>query len=74
MREWPGARGAILLPESFSAACTDSTGWRMPLLVNEGKDLLGELKTECGIRTGRMVQRSRESIVAGYEEVLEGLR
>jgi hypothetical protein len=42
----------MLLPKSFCAACTDSTGWRMPLLVNEGKVLLEMLKTEREIGTG----------------------
>jgi hypothetical protein len=41
------------LPKRSCTACTDSTGWRMPLLVSEGKILLEMLETECEIRTGR---------------------
>jgi hypothetical protein len=40
----------------------------MPLLVNEGKDLLEMLKTGWDQNwAARMVQRSEESIVAGCE-------
>jgi drug/metabolite transporter (DMT)-like permease len=53
VRAWPRTRSGMLLPKSFCAACTDSTGWRMPLLVNKGKVLLKTLKTECEIRTGQ---------------------